>query len=284
MKKMIAVILSVFMLFSVAGCSTKANGTISEVNNIDEETTVTFEEKPDNISDEIFIYGTNILDIVDQYLDDKVEIEEANNTIKELKEKISQNDKSGIYSLISLLDSSLETSDNIDELKKYRDYLARFLAKTLRYNETALPTFDITGDTFINQLNMILEETDPTLLLGNFEKKEISEGAIKEIYYLFTTDTGILVRYVVDKKTERLAGFTVSTDIQNSNENVFLDIGSYFVIANVALNLDTTIDDFEENLHLSDFKTKDYFMYNTEKANYSKSISDTQFSLNIYPN
>ena len=228
MKKMIAVILSVFMLFSVAGCSTKANGTISEVNNIDEETTVTFEEKPDNISDEIFIYGTNILDIVDQYLDDKVEIEEANNTIKELKEKISQNDKSGMYSLISLLDSSLETSDNIDELKKYRDYLAGFLAKTLRYNETALPTFDITGDTFINQLNMILEETDPTLLLGNFEKKEISEGAIKEIYYLFTTDTGILVRYVVDKKTERLAGFTVSTDIQNSNENVFLDIGSYF--------------------------------------------------------
>ena len=36
---MIAVILSVFMLFSVAGCSTKANETISEVNNIDEETT-----------------------------------------------------------------------------------------------------------------------------------------------------------------------------------------------------------------------------------------------------
>lgn len=292
MKKMIALMLACCVVFGASACGNGTNDT-NEVNGKTNTTNETSTEKNTSsanntlLDDDYYNYGIKALEAVDQYLDNEIEFEKAHETIKELKEKISENDKSGIYSLISLLGSNLENSNKdleMDGIKKYRDYLAGFLAKTLRYNETALPTFNITGNTFINQLNMILEETDPTLVLGNFEKKEISEGAIKEIYYLFTTDTGISVRYIIDKETGRLAGFTVSTDIQNLNENVFLDIGSYFAIANVVLNLDTTIDEFEENLHLSDFETKDYFMYNTEEANYSKFISDTQLLLKIYPN
>lgn len=108
MKKVFSVLLCCFMIFGLMGCGSS---------------------KPDDMTDESYNTGVKVLDIADKYLDDKIDKEEAANSIRALMDEFSGD---GIGDVKAKERSKQVTSSlyiSVSSVQESRDNLAESLGK-----------------------------------------------------------------------------------------------------------------------------------------------------------
>lgn len=167
MKKIIMMLVICCLIMGGTACSD--NGTDETA-----QGQMTEAEKPEGINSDIYTYGTKALEAVDLYLDAEIEKEEAYEILNSMTERVGESNDTGIRSYIRILNGDFDIKEdktlNIEDIKTDRDNLAGVLGEELRYRETALLEFDVTGDMFIEVFNKALAEIEPRLMLGEFEK------------------------------------------------------------------------------------------------------------------
>ncbi len=285
MKKYIALFLAISVLSSITACNQQTNSAAKE------ETTVASEQKLDKVSDEAFMYGIKVIDTIDKYLDKEIKIEEAYEIINSIDTLFEYNENQSeidaeIKTYISLFNTKLSplTALNIDfnSLVGQRNALAERLGKPSKEldmkDNSDLIGFNITGNDFIEKMNMGLEISNTGLRLENFQK------TASENKNMFITEiNNVQIMYTENESTNILTTFYLSVEIDKATETTFADLGKYLATACVILDNNNNSDTFNSDLQIDDFSTQGTFIHETETVAYIKTIEDNTFSLLIQP-
>lgn len=152
---------------------------------------------------------------------------------------------------------------------------------------TELAEFDITGDEFISRMNELSQGLNESFDLKNFhaleEKTEMN--GMKQTTYFMIAENDIWIYYIINENSNKLQSVLFMINNDKLNEINHLNACTYFLIASTVLDPEIKSDDFEKNLNLSDYnKIKDNGLYNTEKAEYVKMLTENNYILSIEAN
>ncbi len=287
MKKMIAIVLTFCMVFGVSACgnNTDNTGTESSTNNTNGTA----------LDEEHYNYATEALAIVDKFLNNEIEKENAASEITALSKKVVENGDYGIDTLnitLNLLETVFELSNlNINSVEEYRDDLAALLNVPLIYRETAKKAFDVTSKEFFDAVNTSLQSTDSSLVLelDKVEKIEKEEGNYLPVSYYVLKHNNVLIEYETDNATDKLLSLEIGLNFNEKKlkEDDIVALGGYIGVTSTMLETEKEAKEFVyeliTQLDLENFSENNVRSYDTDNIHYTKMFLSNNFALVMKP-
>ncbi len=287
MKKMIAIVLTFCMVFGVSACgnNTDNTGTESSTNNTNGTA----------LDEEHYNYATEALAIVDKFLNNEIEKENAASEITALSKKVVENGDYGIDTLnitLNLLETVFELSNlNINSVEEYRDDLAALLNVPLIYRETAKKAFDVTSKEFFDAVNTSLQSTDSSLVLelDKVEKIEKEEENYLPVSFYVLKHNNVLIEYETDNATDKLLSLEIGLNFNEKKlkEDDIVALGGYIGVTSTMLETEKEAKEFVyeliTQLDLENFSENNVRSYDTDNIHYTKMFLSNNFALVMKP-
>lgn len=287
MKRMIAIVLTFCMVFGVSACgnNTDNTGTESSTNNTNDTA----------LDEEHYNYATEALAIVDKFLNNEIEKENAASEITALSKKVVENGDYGIDTLnitLNLLETVFELSNlNINSVEEYRDDLAALLNVPLIYRETAKKAFDVTSKEFFDAVNTSLQSTDSSLVLelDKVEKIEKEEENYLPVSFYVLKHNNVLIEYETDNATDKLLSLEIGLNFNEKKlkEDDIVALGGYIGVTSTMLETEKEAKEFVyeliTQLDLENFSENNVRSYDTDNIHYTKMFLSNNFALVMKP-
>ncbi len=287
MKKMIAIVLTFCMVFGVSACgnNTDNTGTESSTNNTNGTA----------LDEEHYNYATEALAIVDKFLNNEIEKENAASEITALSKKVVENGDYGIDTLnitLNLLETVFELSNlNINSVEEYRDDLAALLNVPLIYRETAKKAFGVTSKEFFDAVNTSLQSTDSSLVLelDKVEKIEKEEENYLPVSFYVLKHNNVLIEYETDNATDKLLSLEIGLNFNEKKlkEDDIVALGGYIGVTSTMLETEKEAKEFVyeliTQLDLENFSENNVRSYDTDNIHYTKMFLSNNFALVMKP-
>lgn len=135
-----------------------------------------------------------------------------------------------------------------------------------------LAEFNITGDEFIQKMNMLLAEVNSEYKL-ELENFQISANTEKATTYS-TQHGNIGIEYSINNNTENVALFGLMVSTKDINQEEIIKMFSYYLAAATILDSSVDFATLDEKLSLTYYSEPHMLDYESEKTYFSKMVSD----------